>query len=150
MLRPYGPKIAILAIAAALVGLVWVANSATTGADAASQSLPEEVDRLIPVSGGTILRQATVGIDVADGYTASLTIDGVTISEPIEFAEGTGKLVSDGLVINRESGVFTYTPRPDGLVKRFETGRNCVAANVWKTDADPGGGRNVTWCFSAA
>ena len=63
MLRPYGPKIAILAIVAALVGLVWVANTATTGSDAASQSLPDEVDRLIPVSGGTILRQATVGID---------------------------------------------------------------------------------------
>lgn len=150
MLRPYGPKIAILAIVAALVGLVWVANTATTGSDAASQSLPDEVDRLIPVSGGTILRQATVGIDVADGYTANLTIDGVTISDPIEFAEGTGKLVCDGLVINAETGVITYTPRPDGLVERFETGRNCVAANVWKVNAEPTSGRNVTWCFSAA
>lgn len=149
-MRPYAPKIAILAIIVALVALIVVANSATTGSSAASQSLPDEVDRLIPVSGGTILRQATVGIDVADGYTASLTIDGVTIAEPIEFAEGTGKLANDGLVINRETGVYTYTPRPGGLVERFETGRNCVAANVWKTDADPTGGRNVTWCFSAA
>lgn len=149
-MRPYAPKIAILAIVAALVGLVFVANSATTGSEAASQSLPDEVDRLIPVSGGTILRQETIGIDVADGYTASLIVNGVAITNPIQYREGSEELVQDGLVINAETGTITYTPRKDGLVERFETGENCVEANVWKADAEPNSGRTVNWCFSAA
>lgn len=149
-MRPYAPKIAILAIVAAFVALIIVANSATTGSEAASQSLPEEVDRLIPVSGGTILRQETVGIDVADGYSASLTINGVAITNPIRYAEGTEELVEDGLVINAETGSYTYTPREDGLIERFETGQNCIDANVWKSDAEPTSGRVVNWCFSAA
>ena len=98
-MRPYAPKIAILAIIVALVALIVVANSATTGSSAASQSLPDEVDRLIPVSDGTILRQETIGIDVADGYTASLTVNGVAITNPIQYREGTEELVEDGLVI---------------------------------------------------
>ena len=149
-MRPYAPKLAILAIVAALVALVVVANSATTGSDAASQSLPDEIDRLIPVSGGTILRQETIGIDVADGYTASLVINGVPISNPIQYSEGTEELVQDGLVFNRETGVITYPPREDGLIERFETGRNCVDATVWKADSEPTNGRTINWCFSAA
>ena len=149
-MRPYAPKIAILAIVAALVALIVIANSATTGSSAASQSLPDEVDRLIPVSDGTILRQETIGIDVADGYTASLTVNGVAITNPIQYREGTEELVEDGLVINAETGLYTYTPREDGLIERFETGENCVDANVWKSDAEPTSGRTVSWCFSAA
>ena len=149
-MRPYAPKIAILVIVLALAALLVVANSATTGSSAASQSLPDEVDRLIPVSDGTILRQETIGIDVADGYTASLIVNGVAISEPIQYREGTEELVRDGLVINAETGLYTYTPRKDGLVERFETGKNCVEANVWKSDAEPTSGRTVNWCFSAA
>ena len=149
-MRPYGPKIALLAIVVAIVALVWVANSATTGSEAASQSLPDEVDRLIPVSGGNILRQETIGIDVADDYTASLVVNDVPIANPIEFAEGTEELVRDGLVFNRETGMITYTPREDGLIERFETGNNCVTATVWKTDSDPTTGRTINWCFSAA
>lgn len=155
-MKPYGPKIALGAIVLALGALLWVANSATTGSEAASQSLPEEVDRLIPVSGGNILRQETVGIDVAEGYTASLVINDVPIANPIEFSEGGvddpggAALVRDGLVYNRETGVITYTPREDGLIERFETGSNCVVANVWADDADPTSGRTVNWCFSAA
>ena len=109
-MRPYAPKIAILAIIVALVALIVVANSATTGSSAASQSLPDEVDRLIPVSDGTILRQETIGIDVADGYTASLIVNGVAITNPIQYREGTEELVQDGLVINAETGLYTYTP----------------------------------------
>ena len=73
-MRPYAPKLAILTIVVALVALVVITNSATTGSEAASQSLPDEVDRLIPVSGGTILRQETIGIDVADGYAACVAL----------------------------------------------------------------------------
>lgn len=149
-MRPYAPKLAILTIVVALVALVVITNSATTGSEAASQSLPDEVDRLIPVSGGTILRQETIGIDVADGYAASLVINGVPISNPIQYADGTDELVRDGLVINAETGLYTYTPREDGLIERFETGENCVQASVWKSDAEPTSGRTVDWCFSAA
>jgi hypothetical protein len=96
-----------------------------------------------------VLRQSTVGIDVADGYTASLIVDGTPITEPISLNEESGELIQDGLVVNAETGEITYTPRPDGLVERFESGRNCVQANVWATDTDPSSGRTVSWCFSA-
>ena len=74
----------------------------------------------------------------------------MAITNPIQYREGTEELVEDGLVINAETGLYTYTPREDGLVERFETGKNCVDANVWKSDAEPTSGRTVSWCFSAA
>ena len=149
LLGRHGPKLAMAAIVVALAALGWVVSSATTGQDAASQSLPAEVDRLIPASGGNVLVQSTIGIDVADGYTASLIVDGTPITEPISFNQESGELTQDGLVMNAETGEITYTPRPDGLVERFETGRNCVQAKVWATEADPNSGRDVSWCFLA-
>ena len=53
---------------------------AATGDEQSSSALPDYVDRLIPASGAEVLRQATVGIDVADGYDAYLVINGRRIA----------------------------------------------------------------------
>lgn len=62
----------------ALVGATWALS--TTGG---SEALPAVVERISPAPGATVLRQASVVVDMAAGYTVTLTIDGV----PIPMAE---------------------------------------------------------------
>jgi hypothetical protein len=139
-LRRWGVRILVtVLLLGSLAGLVWTATQAATGGDEASQTLPDSVDRLIPASGSEVLRQATVGIDVAAAHDAYLVINGTEI-----------RTAEDGLSKDLGSGLITYTPGPGKPVEALLPERNCVLALVWPQLEGERSARPVSWCFDAS
>ena len=133
--------IAAVALAAGLA--VYAYQNGAVGNDATSQSHPSYVERLIPASGASVLRQYEVGIDVANGYDATLTINGTTISNLLDQDH------PDGLQKNLAVGLITYTPGDGKRVTELESGRNCVIAQVWKLSEGESTAKPTEWCFNA-
>lgn len=123
----------------ALGGLVATVMAASTGEDATSDTTPAFVDRLIPTSGSEVLRQATVGVDLANGYDAVLVINGVEV-----------RSAEDGLIRDPGSGLIQFTPGPGRPVESLQPERNCVTALVWKVTEGEGAAVPVSWCFDAS
>ena len=127
-----------LLIIGALAGIFSTGMYATTGTDTTSQGLPDSVDRLMPASGDEVLVQAQVGVDLADGYTGYLTINGVDIRTP-----------EDGLITNLGTGQVLYQPGPGKPVETLNSGQNCVIAMVWDQLETVETAKPVSWCFEA-
>lgn len=123
-------------VVGALAGIVVAVMLASTGGDRTSEVLPESVDRLIPTSGSEILAQATVGIDVKQGYDADLIVDGKEI-----------RTAADGLVRQTGTGLVQFTPGEGRPVTRLESGRNCITAMVWEQTEPRSTAKPVNWCF---
>ena len=116
---------------------------AVTGTGSTSDALPDSVERLIPASGAQALRQAQVGIDVADGYDAYLQINGVTVRSA---AEG---LIKDGTgLVQFQPGPPTPTA-PDRSIETLNQGQNCITAFVWDQTEGEATAEPVAWCFNA-
>lgn len=120
----------------AISGLVVTFMLASTGGDKTSEVLPDSVERLIPTSGSQILRQATVGLDVAEGYDAYLIVDGKEI-----------KTGDDGLIRQTGTGLVQFTPGEGRPVTELPTGHNCMTAMVWKSTEGQKTAVPVNWCF---
>lgn len=122
----------------ALAGIYFVGKNAVTGADSASLALPDSVDRLLPASGDEVLVQSQVGLDLADGYNAYLTINGTEI-----------RSAADGLITNLGTGMVLYQPGPGKPVESLNSGQNCVIAMVWDVLETESTAKPVSWCFDA-
>ncbi len=137
-----------LAIVAVLVGagalLVYVYNNSVTGDNETSESAPSYVERLIPASGTSVLRQSQVGIDLQTGYDGYLNINGVDIKNTVTTAGG------DGLHKTLTVGLITYTPLPGNRIPLLKAGQNCITAEVWKQTDGPSTATPIYWCFMAA
>ncbi|HTO00131.1 MAG TPA: hypothetical protein VL068_05595 [Microthrixaceae bacterium] len=125
-------------IVGAVAGLYFTGRAATTGLDAASESLLSAVDRLIPASGDEVLRQSQVGIDVANGHDAYLIVNGVEI-----------RSAKDGLIKDLGTGQVLVQPGPGKAIESLNEGRNCVVAMVWETLKTEATASPVSWCFDA-
>ncbi|MEI7886812.1 MAG: hypothetical protein WCJ04_05395 [Actinomycetes bacterium] len=125
-------------IIGALVGIFFTGKNATTGMESASDNLPKSVERLVPASGDEVLRQAQVGLDLAEGYKATLTINGTEIRSP-----------EDGLITDLGTGQVLYQPGPDKPVEKLNSGQNCVIAMVWNELEQESTASPVSWCFDA-
>ena len=115
------------------VGAIVLAFSRTEtsgGADDVSISGGDHaVEVLIPGRNAQALSQSDVGIDLADGWTGTLILNGEELrDDQIDRVDALNQLL--------------YRP-PDGL----ESGRNCVTAGVWRVEESREQGRDVTWCF---
>lgn len=125
--------VGLLAVAAAGI-VIAIDNGRTSPTNMAD--LNPAVDSLLPPDGGTVLRQATVGITVASGYQARLSINGVTIPD--------GQMSGDpGL------GQYFFTPSQDTILDSLDGGRNCITATYWRAADGPGSGDTMDWCFNA-
>lgn len=132
-----------LLFVAVIAGIAVTGRMAVTGTGATSDALPDSVERLIPASGAQALRQAQVGIDVADGYDAYLQVNGVTISTA---AEG---LIKDGTgLVQFQPGPPSETA-PDRPIETLNQGQNCVTAFVWDQLEGQATAEPVAWCFNA-
>ncbi len=125
-------------ILGALVGIFFTGKSATTGMDSTSQNLPNSVERLLPASGDEVLRQAQVGLDLAQGYKATLSINGTEI-----------RTAEDGLITDLGTGQVLYQPGPGKALKTLNSGQNCVIAMVWDELKLESTATPVSWCFDA-
>ena len=131
MLRARLPAIimgALLIIAAA--GFVH----AFSGGKRQSEQAGNAVVRVMPTPGDLDLRQVTVGVTLAAGYTGNLFVDGTQVPED---------------EVHREPVLYQITlqPRP-GSQFNLGPGPHCASVTYWPL-ATPNDTRNSPpWCFN--
>lgn len=101
------------------------------------QAVDEVIEGVFPNNNDEVLAQSTVSIDLIQGYTAELTINGVKIPEAelrrvdalsqVEFQPGEGK-----------------------TLERLAPDLNCVNALYWPVAQGRSQARSYRWCFTAA
>ena len=127
-------------LAFGLVLLVLAAtNGAQDGADITVSGNPA-IDALIPERESEVLRRTEVGIDLAEGYQAALTIetsDGRNIPVPSDQLDGNFR---DNL------GRFVFRPGPGQVLDVFPPQANCVTATIWPV-IDRQDAQTIRWCF---
>ena len=95
------------------------------------------VDELIPPRSAEVLSQETVGIDLAPGYDARLTINGVVI--PPEQIRHQPNL-----------NLFTFRPDRGKVIERLRAEQNCALVAYWRQDVGPAEADTISWCFTAS
>lgn len=147
----------VLMILLLLVGSLFVARGlliGITGDDRAD--LPTYIESVQPVPEAVqVLNQSSVFVDLADGYTGVLVIDGVEI-ETIDIEEiartdiEPGQQVELPAVTRYEQGnaTLTFTPNASAPITEFDDGEHTVEVICWRIDEGRRFARSYTWTFT--
>lgn len=151
--------LASFGIALGIVAVVVGFRVAVTGNE--QLGLPDGIESLNPVRGATqVLQQTAVFVDLAEGYTGVLVVDGVelpTISldaigiQPVGGTSDPGGQVSLPAATIYEPGnaTLTFEPSDDAPISTFETGRHEVTVVYWKIEDGRNTSRSFRWDFYA-
>ena len=123
-----------------LAGLLFgiAGRSADTGVDDPLIT-GDGVERTIPDTGAVVLRQAAVGVELADGWDAELTIDGVRIPRD--------QLLDAQRTSSQALFRAVFAPGSGKVIEEFDAGPICAVADAFKiVDSDQR--RSITWCFT--
>jgi len=132
MLRSKLPSLIIaVLLVVAIGGIVWAFSS--------NSSRPPEqetnaVVRVMPPPGDLDLRQVTVGVTLAAGYSGNLFVDGTQVPED---------------ELHREPALYQITlqPRPGGEFN-LGPGRHCASVTYWPLAAPNDKRDSPPWCFN--
>jgi hypothetical protein len=130
-LHPRHAVYALLLVIVAVSIFVLFKKSQTNGVNLGNGA----IERLIPAPGSKILSQDEIGIDLAPGYEATLSLNGTPIPE-------------DELRIVPELNQVTFKALPYGETQLVQGQQNCVVATYWLSSAGPSQSTNRSWCFS--
>ena len=131
LIRKFGvPLLALLGVLVAIL-MVLVRDNTTPPA------VDQVVEELIPNQGDEVLSQTDVGIDLIDGYTAELTLNGTEIPES---------------QLRRFEGLNRVTFRPDEgmVINKLRPDQNCATALYWPIAQGRQAAQSFTWCFTAS
>jgi len=100
-------------------------------------AVDDVIEQVSPAPGDEVLSQSEISIDLADGYDAELTLNGVAIPE----AE-----------LRRTGGLNVVAFRPDQgkVVESLRPEVNCVNALYWPVATGRSTARSYQWCFTAS
>ncbi len=138
-------------VVAALAGFVWAFTLGDTSSQVRSST--SAVERFFPDDNSVIeLRQTQIGLDLAPGWIATLTIDGTPIPDDqincltIEDCESRPPAGID------PQNVFFFVPAQGKVIEEMAPGRHCaLAALTPVAGSDPGNtAKSVEWCFNVA
>lgn len=130
---------AVVVLTAAIAAFVIAYLSTQEGGDdpiISSGGASDAIETLIPARGSQVPQQQTVGVDLAGGWDAALSVNGVEIPP-------------DELQVTRELSLVQFTPADGRIVEQFQPGENCVEATIWPLSEGRDGDetRTVGWCF---
>lgn len=142
---------ALCALAAALFFVVVAVQRAPSSPE---EGIPDAGDpavvRQTPAPGTHVLRQSPVGAELLSGYDGRLTIDGREIPEDqLDHAITPDHPHYDpelGIRPNTRDQVF-FTPGPDKVIERYDTGEVRVELRFWKIADGPEAARMISWVF---
>jgi hypothetical protein len=144
-------RILISLIVVASLGMIAFGFALAQTGDSNLQVEDPAVERTIPNPGSLILRQSTVGVDLAPGYRGVLVIDGQEI--PTYDVVG-GEENATGSVFDAQfdaaQNTVLYTPREGSTIERFSPGEHRVTAVFWKIGESRDSARSVTWTFKVS
>ena len=129
-------RIVISLLLVVAIGMFWLAGK--NGDNEVKPTVTESaVEALIPQDGSpSVLRQAEIGIDLKDGWTGELTINGRFIPD-------------DQVRHNDPLNQLFFTPGPGKEIETLPAGTVIVVASVWRPiDGETrDDGRQVVWRF---
>lgn len=121
--------VVVAIVALAITGLVYIdSGDDVTGGGGVIQ-------QLIPPRNAQIVQQQEVGLRLAPGYDAELTVNGTPI--PTTQLDKTTGL-----------NLITFQPGPNKVIEQLDAGENCVLATFWRVETGPDESSTFSWCFS--
>lgn len=129
----------LLAVAAGL----WLASQDSRPSDQEGPTRDSAIEAVFPTDGSDVLRQSEVGVDLVEGYRASLTANGVAIPGD----QITGVDANDS---QPSLARYAFSPGDGKVIETWRTGQNCVTATYWPADSGRGLSTSYSWCFEAA
>ena len=141
-----------IALGLVLIGLGL--RGGITGDEA--RLMPAAIERMSPADGDRVLRQAQIIIDFADGYEATLSIDGIDL--PVtrldelatlggQPAPGAQVELPATAVFDPGNNVLSFQPQPGALIASFAQGEHTAIVRYWKILDGPSKARTYQWRF---
>jgi hypothetical protein len=96
-------------------------------------SLPEPLQDLFPSPGDSVLRQASVEIDLPVGYAVGLVVDGRAVP-------------ASEIAVTPSTGVWRWQPAPGASIEEWSPGEHTVTVTWDRTAGRPDPGE-FTWTF---
>jgi hypothetical protein len=117
-------------VVGALAGMAFAFSSARRPTTPSSSA----VQQVFPPPGDLDLRQVTVGVRLAPGYTGDLSVDGMQVPED---------------ELHREPALYQITlqARPGGQFN-LGPGRHCGAVRYWRLAQPDDKRESQPWCFN--
>jgi hypothetical protein len=97
------------------------------------------IERLIPLPNSKMLKQEPIGIDLAAGYEATLTVTAQGLTTPIP---------DDQLSVVPALNQFQFVPGPGKEFEEWPAGEVCVIATYWQSETGASQSTNRNWCFT--
>ena len=95
------------------------------------------IEALIPSSNTKVVREDTIGADLAVGYQGKLSINGVDIPK-------------EQLVADNGLNTVLFKPGPGKVLTELLPNKNCAEITYWQIQTGPeSAGLPLRWCFSA-
>jgi len=131
---PVAVKVLLVVLLLAAAGGIYAASRLTSQSEAQFDN--GVVVQLIPTDGSKVLQQEQVGIRLADGYTGTLTANGVPVpDDQIDRVQALNQVL--------------FQPGDGKILTAWPAGQNCMVATYWKFATGPSQSSTHTWCFSA-
>ena len=122
-----------LLIVVVVVCVVVLFKKAQTGSNGLDNAA---IDQLLPSRDAKVTLPTELGIDLADGYTATLTLNGNPIPD-------------DQLTIVSQLNRITFKGSVDSEPPVIPASQNCIVATYWKLSTGPSQAQTQSWCFTA-
>lgn len=142
-------------ISLGVVLIVFGFASSITGDEA--REFPAAIERMSPADGDRVLRQAQVIVDFADGYEASLNIDGIDLpvtrldeltTSGAQPAPGAQVELPATAVFDPGNNVVSFQPQDGALIESFAQGEHVATVRYWKILEGPAKSRIYQWRFT--
>lgn len=135
-------------------GLVLIAVGFSVGITGDARiDYPPEIERVDPVPNSvSVLAQTSVFVDLQQGYTGVLVINGVEIPTfrigQVEVEPGRQIEIPPVTVFEPGNATLTFRPSPGAPVERFENGMQLVEVIYWREDEGRQRSQSFIWEFN--
>lgn len=135
-------------------GLVLIAVGFSVGITGdARVEYPPEIERVDPVPNSvSVLAQSSIFVDLQQGYTGVLVINGVEIPTfrigEVEVEPGRQVEIPPVTVFEPGNATLTFRPSPGAPVERFENGMQIVEVIYWREDIGRQRAESFVWEFN--
>ena len=141
-------------ISAGLVLFVIGLSTGLSGRDASN--LPEATEQISPGQGDQVLQQSQIIVDFIEGYTATLTIDGIELpTTRLDEVVATGKQIAPGAQVNLPptaifdvgNYILSYLPQPGAPIAKLTQGEHTASVRYWLIKDGENASRTYSWIF---
>ena len=141
-------------ISAGLVLFVIGMSTGLSGRDATN--LPEAIEQISPGQGDQVLQQSQIIVDFIEGYTATLTIDGIELpTTRLDEVVATGKQIAPGAQVNLPptaifdvgNYILSYLPQPGAPIAKLTQGEHTASVRYWLIKDGENASRTYSWTF---